>query len=105
MLRNIVSSFGHILEVQTQKTILAIMESRERKISRNNMNGQTTGVDISVCYEDIVKGFTDLASKGDSPSTPISACTNFTTMLPASCTSNNMHLHNKIQMSLSFEGE
>lgn len=103
MLRNIVSSFGHILEVQTQQTILAIMESRERKLSRNNMNGQTCDVDLSVCYEDIVGGFTDLASKGESPSTPISACTSFTTMLPASCTSNNMHLENKIQMSLSFQ--
>lgn len=103
MLRNLVSSFGHILEVQTQQTILSVMESRERKLSRNNLNGQTSDEEIGKCYEDIVEGFANLASRGESPSTPVSACTSFTTSLPASCTSNNIHLHNKIQMSLSFQ--
>lgn len=105
MLRNLVSSFGYILEVRLQQTILSIMESRERRLARNRQNKEVSEAEISKCYEDITRPFASLSHRRESTSTPISANTSFVTLLPASCTTNNIHLYDKVHMSLSFQSK
>jgi hypothetical protein len=78
ILRNLISTFGDMLELQIQRMIYNIMESKNRAIMSNNNNHKKED-------EEVFQKFAELPTNKNSNGSlvvPLSAWTNFSTMLP-----------------------
>lgn len=115
LLRNLIKTFGTLLELQIQRMIYNVMESKNKPRSSNNNSGNTNGNTNPDKRDDdeVLKKFTELPTSSTISSSkslvvPELALTTFSTMLPIEHWQEKDDISNSydnIQLRLMFHAE